>query len=82
MQNHHDTAQHKQDKTAEQKKVTWDELVHVRRFAAHSEELKKTYPKPYPYKHGSSRWSQGVHHHGLSQGPKAHYQTSAIFDLF
>ena len=34
------------------KKLTWDELVYVRIFSADVKELKTTYPKKYPYKHG------------------------------
>ena len=36
------------------KKLTWDELVYVRIFSADIKELKTTYPKKYPYKHGRS----------------------------
>ena len=39
-------------------RVTWDELVSVRRFEAYSEELTASYPRHYPYKHGSTRQQQ------------------------
>ena len=97
---HHDTTHqhehhhHEQDKMAEQKKVTWDELVYVRRFEAHAEELKVTYPRPYPYRHGSRQghqkhgdfvpdqeWLHEGHRNGWSQGQQPSFQTSATFDL-
>ena len=52
-------------------RVTWDELVSVRRFEAYSEELTASYPRHYPYKHGSTRQQQ--------QQPSFH--TSPTFDL-
>ena len=52
-------------------RVTWDELVSVRRFEAYSEELSASYPRHYPYKHGSTRHQQ--------QQPSFH--TSPTFDL-
>ena len=64
------------------KKVTWDELVYVRKFAAHAEELKETYPRQYPYKHG--RAGGGGHQHpGWARGTQGqpHFQTSPTFDL-
>merc|ERR1719468_867013 len=64
------------------KKVTWDELVYVRKFAAHAEELKETYPRQYPYKHG--RAGGGGHQHpGWPRGTQGqpHFQTSPTFDL-
>ena len=78
------------------KKVTWDELVYVRKFAAHAEELKETYPRQYPYKHGRAGggahkhqgghgqlpgWARGQHHHDRTQGTQPHFQTSPTFDL-
>ena len=78
------------------KKVTWDELVYVRKFAAHAEELKETYPRQYPYKHGRvgggghqhrgghglhQSWAQGTHHHDWTLGQQPHFQTSPTFDL-
>ena len=72
-------------KTVEAKKVTWDELVYVRKFAAHAEELKETYPRQYPYKHGRAggggHQHQGWAHHAWSQGQQPHFQTSPEFDL-
>ena len=53
-------------------RVTWDELVSVRRFEAYSEELSASYPRHYPYKHGSTRHQQ--------QQPSFH--TSPTFDLW
>ena len=53
-------------------RVTWDELVSVRRFEAYSEELSASYPRHYPYKHGSTR-------HQQQQQPSFH--TSPTFDL-
>ena len=69
------------------KKVTWDELVYVRKFAAHAEELKETYPRQYPYKHGRAgggghqHYHQGWAHHAWAQGQQPHFQTSPEFDL-
>ena len=48
------------------KKLTWDELVHVRMFSAHVMELKATYPRKYPYKHGRS--DEGEHQQSLGHG--------------
>merc|ERR1739844_112821 len=65
------------------KRVTWDELVYVRKFAAHAEELKETYPRQYPYKQGRAGgggqqhrgghgqhqgWERGTHYHDWTQG--------------
>ena len=55
-------------------RVTWDELVSVRRFEAYSEELTASYPRHYPYKHGSTRQQQ------QQQQPSFH--TSPTFDLW
>ena len=66
------------------KKVTWDELVYVRKFAAHAEELKETYPRQYPYKHGRAGGGGGHQHQGWprgTQGQQPHFQTSPTFDL-
>ena len=67
------------------KKVTWDELVYVRKFAAHAEELKETYPRQYPYKHGRAGGGGGGHQHQGwargTQGQQPHFQTSPTFDL-
>ena len=69
------------------KRVTWDELVYVRKFAAHAEELKKTYPRQYPYKQGRAGGGghqhrhQGWAHHDWTQGQQPHFQKSPTFDL-
>lgn len=83
-----DSSQHQQEdkrNTLEGngKKVTWDELVYVRKFAAHAEELKETYPRQYPYKHGRAGGG-GHQHQGWArgtQGLQPHFQTSPTFDL-
>ena len=52
-----DDSQHKDKRKqleTSDKKLTWDELVYVRIFSADVKELKTTYPKKYPYKHGRS----------------------------
>ena len=54
------------------KKRTWDELVHVRMFSAHNMELKATYPRKYPDKHGRS--VEGKHQQSLGHGQR-HYLT-------
>ena len=84
-----DSPQHQQERKGNTlegngKKVTWDELVYVRKFAAHAEELKETYPRQYPYKHGRAGGGGGHQHHGWSrgtQGQQPHFQTSPTYDL-
>ena len=86
-----DSSPSQEDKTkigeANGKRVTWDELVYVRKFAAHAEELKETYPRQYPYKHGRAGGGghqhrhQGWAHHDWTQGQQPHFQTSPTFDL-
>ena len=52
-----DDSQHKDKRKpleTSDKKLKWDELVYVRIFSADIKELKTTYPKKYPYKHGRS----------------------------
>ena len=56
-------------------RVTWDELVSVRRFEAYSEELTASYPRHYPYKHGSTRQQQ------QQQQQQPSFHTSPTFDL-
>merc|ERR1711988_1464402 len=56
---HHQEQHHQQEQSGGNgKRVTWDELVSVRRFEAYSEELTASYPRHYPYKHGSTRQQQ------------------------
>ena len=53
-------------------RVTWDELVSVRRFEAYSEELTASYPRHYPYKHGSTRQQQQQQQPSFHTSPTSH----------
>ena len=91
-QPHHHTSQSRMlgddnVKKSDNKRVRWDELVHVRQFEAFKEELKDSYPRTYPYKHGGRRETSedrtsstpAVSH--LNPLINSHYFTSQTFDL-
>ena len=66
------------------KRVTWDELVHVRQFEAFKEELKETYPRTYPYKHSNRQRGQDNGQNVQSSpvhNQQSQYFTSPTFDL-
>ena len=84
-QTHYDQESRHDDKTSGNKKVTWDELVHVRQFEPFSEELKDTYPRQYPYKHSNRRVTTHVQNNQLQNQEikqfNQDYFTSETVDL-